>query len=220
MFHGAFKPAGMSRTWPNAITREGVLGSEYNIWSDKANPDHDLLLPFIRMTAGPMDYEPGILDNGTKTSFRPTREKVMSQGTRMHQAAMFVIYESPIQLFSGNPSQGMLEPAFMELVGSLPTVWDETIVLDGKIGEFIITARKKDNQWFVAGMCNWVGRTVDIDFSFLGDGDFTASIAQDGVNANHYPSDYIILKQPINKSSTIRLTLSNGGGFIIVVGKQ
>jgi len=139
MYHGAFKPAGFSRTWPNAITREGVLGSEYNIWSQKANPDHDLLLPFIRMTAGPMDYEPGILDNATKDTFRPISEKVMSQGTRMHQGAMFVIYESPIQIFSGNPSQGNLEPEYMSLIGSIPTVWDETIVLDGKVGEFIVT---------------------------------------------------------------------------------
>ena len=91
MFHGAFKPAGFSRTWPNAITREGVLGSEYNIWSEKAHPDHDLLLPFIRMTSGPMDYEPGILDNATKKTFRPISEKVMSMGTRMHQAAMFIV---------------------------------------------------------------------------------------------------------------------------------
>jgi alpha-glucosidase len=217
MFHGAFKPAGFGRTWPNAITREGVLGSEYNIWSEKANPDHDLLLPFIRMTAGPMDYEPGILDNATQKTFRPISEKVMSMGTRMHQAAMFVVYESPIQLFSGNPSQGLLEPAFMELIGGIPTVWDETIVLDGKVGEYIVTARKKGNVWYIGGMSNWQGRTVEVDFLFLQDGEYTATLAIDGVNADRHPSDYTISQQVLNKDSKIKLTMAKGGGFVVVL---
>ncbi len=220
MFHGAFKPAGFSRTWPNAVTREGVLGSEYNIWSDKAHPDHDLLLPFIRMTAGPMDYEPGILDNATKSTFRPIGEKVMSMGTRMHQAAMFVVYESPIQLFSGNPSQGLLEPAFMHLIGRIPTVWDETIILDGEVGEYIITVRKKDNNWYVAGMTNWTGRTISVDFSFLDDGDYEATLALDGVNANRYPSDYTLTKQTLSKKSELNITLANGGGFVVMLEKR
>jgi alpha-glucosidase len=220
MYHGAFKPAGFSRTWPNAITRESVLGSEYNIWSDKAHPNHDLLLPFIRMTAGPMDYEPGILDNATKATFRPISEKVMSQGTRMHQAAMFIVYESPIQLFSGNPSQGLLEPAFMELVGSIPTVWDETIIPDGKVGEYIVTARKKDNNWYVGGMTNWKGRTVEVDFSFLGEGEYEASLALDGVNADRYPSDYTLARRTVNKNTKVDFIMSNGGGFVLIAKKK
>lgn len=219
MYHGGFKPAGFSRTWPNAITREGVLGSEYNIWSTKAHPDHDLLLPFIRMTAGPMDYEPGLLDNARKDTFRPIGEKVMSQGTRMHQAAMFVVYESPIQIFSGNPSQGNLEPEFMNIIGSIPTVWDETIVLDGKVGEFIVTARKKGNDWFVGGMSNWSGKPVEIDFSFLGDGNYKATMALDGVNADRYPSDYAITNEVITRSTKKKITMAKGGGFVIVLRK-
>jgi alpha-glucosidase len=217
MFHGAFKPAGFSRTWPNAITREGVLGSEYNIWSDKATPDHDLLLPFIRMTAGPMDYEPGILDNATKQTFRPISEKVMSMGTRMHQAAMFVVYESPIQLFSGNPSQGLMEPEFMELIGCIPTVWDETVVLDGKVGEFIVIARKRDNAWYIGGMTNWEGRTVDVDLSFLEDGEYDAVLAMDGINADRYPSDYTITRRMVKGKSQIQIKMVQGGGFVMVV---
>ena len=220
MFHGAPKPAGFSRTWPNAITREGVLGSEYNIWSEKAHPDHDLLLPFIRMTSGPMDYEPGILDNATEKTFRPISEKVMSMGTRMHQAAMFIVYESPIQLFSGNPSQGLLEPAFMELLGGIPTVWDETFVLDGKVGEYIVTARKKGNDFYLAGMTNWNGRTVEVDFSFLDHGDYDALVTLDGLNADRYPSDYVIAKQTINKRSKINFTMAKGGGFIVVLKRK
>jgi alpha-glucosidase len=218
MYHGAFKPAGFSRTWPNAITREAVLGSEYNVWSEKANPDHDLLLPFIRMTAGPMDYEPGILDNATQKTFRPITDKVMSMGTRMHQAAMFIVYESPIQLFSGNPSQGHLEPEFMKLVGDIPTTWDETIVLDGKVGEYIVTARKKGNNWYIGGMSNWTGKTVDIDFSFIGDGTFDATVALDGVNADRYPSDHTISNKTIDKK--MKITMAKGGGFVIVLKKK
>ncbi len=220
MYHGAFKPAGFSRTWPNAVTREGVLGSEYNIWSDKAHPDHDLLLPFIRMTAGPMDYEPGILDNATKDTFRPISQKVMSMGTRMHQAAMFVIYESPIQLFSGNPSQGLLEPGFMELIGSIPTVWDETFVLDGKVGEYIVTARKKDSTYYVAGMTNWNSRTAEVDFSFLEEGEYDAIVATDGLNADRYPSDHSIAVKKINNKSKINFTMAKGGGFVVVLKRK
>lgn len=220
MFHGAFKPAGFSRTWPNAVTREGVLGSEYNIWSDKATPDHNLLLPFIRMTAGPMDYEPGLLDNATKETFRPINQKVMSMGTRMHQAAMFVVYESPIQLFSGNPSQGLLEPQFMKLIGSIPTTWDETTILDGKLGEYIVTARKKGDDFYVAGMSNWMGRVVDLDFSFLNDGEYLAVLATDGINADRYPSDYKISNQTINKRTKLKIAMARGGGFLLVLKKQ
>jgi alpha-glucosidase len=216
MYHGAFKPAGFSRTWPNAITRESVLGSEYNIWSDKATPDHDLLLPFIRMTAGPMDYEPGILDNATKETFRPISGKVMSMGTRMHQAAMFVVYESPIQLFSGNPSQGLMEPEFMELIGSIPTVWDETVIPDAKVGEYIVTARKKGEKWFVGGMTNWNDRDVHIDLSFLDDRAYNATIAIDGINADRHASDYMIREENVSHRSILDLHMAKGGGFVLV----
>lgn len=220
MFHGAFKPAGFSRTWPNAITREGVLGSEYNIWSDKATPDHDLLLPFIRMTAGPMDYEPGFLDNATKETFRPISQKVMSMGTRMHQAAMFVVYESPIQIFSGNPSQGMMEPEFMNLIGSLPTTWDETIILHGKLGEYIVTARKKGDDYYIAGMSNWDDRTVDLNFSFLDNQQYSAIVAIDGINADRYPSDYKISHETINNKMTKSIGMAKGGGFVLILRRK
>src|SRR4029079_2702031 len=136
----------------------GVLGSEFNIWSDKPTPEHDVTLPFTRMLSGPMDYEPGLLANAAKAQFRPIEKKVMSQGTRCHQLAMFVVYDSPIQIFSGNPSQGLLEPEFMNLLGSIPTTWDETKILEAKVSDYIITARKKDNDWYIGGMTDWTAR--------------------------------------------------------------
>lgn len=220
MFHGAFKGAGFSRTWPNSITREGVLGSEYNIWSEKATPEHDLLLPFIRMTAGPMDYEPGILDNATQKTFRPVGDKVMSMGTRCHQAAMFVVYESPITIFSGNPSQGMLEPRFMELLGSVPTVWDTTVVAEAKLGDYIVTARRKGNDWFIGGMSDWTARELSIELSFLGEGDYEAEICEDGINADRYPSDYTIRTETVNKKTRLPIKMAPGGGSLMRLKKK
>jgi len=220
MYHGAFKPAGFGRTWPNSITREGVLGSEYNIWSEKATPKHNVLLPFIRMVAGPMDYEPGILDNATRETFRPISTKVMAPGTRCHQLAMFVVYESPIQIFSGNPSQGTTEPAFMELLGSIPTVWDTTVVLHGKVGEYIVTARKKAGDWFIGAMCDWTPRELTIDLSFLNTGSYEAEICADGVNADRYPSDYVITKQQVSNTSQLSIKMAPGGGFMARIKKR
>lgn len=215
MYHGAFKTAGFNRTWPHAVTREGVLGSEYNIWSEKLTPEHNLLLPFIRMTAGPMDYEPGILDNANAKTFRPIGDKVMSLGTRCHQAAMFVVYESPIQLFSGNPSQGLLEPSFMELVGSVPTVWDTTQVLQGRVGDYIVTARRKGNEWFIGAMTDWTARELTIPLDFLPAGQYEATICRDGINADRYASDYILETKKLDTQQTLRLPLAPGGGALI-----
>src|SRR6185503_10333278 len=142
MFHGAYPPKGLNRTWPNVLTHEGVLGSEWNIWSELPTPEHNVTIAYTRMLAGPLDYEPGLLQNAQKDQFRPIGKNPMSQGTRCHQLAMFVVYDSPLQIFSGNISQGLKEPEFMELLGSIPTTWDDTKILQGRIGEFIVTARK------------------------------------------------------------------------------
>jgi alpha-glucosidase len=212
MYHGAFKPAGFSRTWPNAVTREGVLGSEYNIWSSKPTPDHNLFLPFIRMTAGPLDYEPGLLDNA-RSGFRPSHERVMSMGTRCHQLAMFVVYDSPIQIFSGNPSQGLMEPGFMELLGAIPTTWDTTIVTDGKIGDYIISARKKSNDWFIGAMTDSSARELSVTLDFLDEGTYEARICRDGINADRYPSDYQLLTMQVKRNEKLPIKMAEGGGF-------
>ncbi len=220
MFHGAFKPAGFNRTYPHAIAREAVLGSEYNIWSDKANPRHNLLLPFIRMTAGPMDYEPGILDNATEKTFRPIAEKVMSPGTRCQQLAMYVVYESPMQFFAGNPSQGLLEPEFMELLGGVPSVWDTTIVLEGKVGEYIITARRKNNDWYIGAMTDLHDRTFTVPLDFLSGGTYAATICEDGINADRYASDYKLYKRTVSAKDSLSIKMAPGGGYMVKLKAQ
>lgn len=221
MYHGAYPPKGFNRTWPNNVSREGLLGSEYNIWSDKVTPPHDVTLPFTRMLAGSFDYEPGILNNATQKGFRQIEGMVMSQGTRCHQLAMFVVYDNPMPLFSGNPSQAWMEPAFMELLGSIPTVWDETNIIDGKVGQYIITAREKDSNWFIGGMTDWSARDLDIKFNFLDEGaSYTATICKDGINADRYAADYILSDTTIKKNDSINIHLASGGGFLIKLQKQ
>ena len=219
MYHGAFPPKGFNRTWPNAITREGVLGSEYNIWSDKPTPGHDVTLPYTRMLAGSLDYEPGILDNATREQFRPINQKVMSQGTRCHQMAMFLVYDSPVQIFSGNPSQGLLEPEFMQMLGSFPTTWDDTKILAGTVGEYIITARKKGKDWYIAGMTNWSSREIELITDAIETGLYEVVLCKDGINAEKYPSDYLIEKFNWQKGQPLKVAMAPGGGFVLKLTK-
>lgn len=221
MYHGAYPPKGFNRTYPNNVTREGVLGSENNIWGDRATPAHDVTLPFTRMLAGSFDYEPGILNNATQKGFRPIEGMVMSQGTRCHQLAMFVVYDNPMQIFSGNPSQAWLEPKFTELLGSIPTTWDQTNILDGKVGEYIVTARQNGNNWFIAGMSNWTARDVDIKFDFLdASAGYKATICKDGINADRYAADYILNDAVVKKGDVMKIHLAPGGGFLVKLVKE
>ena len=220
MFHGAPKPSGFNRTYPHAITREGVLGAEFNIWSAKATPKHNVTLPFTRMLSGPMDYEPGLLNNATAKNFRSVDENVMSFGTRTNQLAMYVVYESPVQFFSGNPSQGLLEPAFMELLGSIPTVWDTTMVVDAKIAEYIITARVKDGTWYVGAMTESTGRNFNLPLDFLGEGEYTATICEDGINADRYAADYRISMKTVSSKDSLKINMQPGGGYLVRMIKK
>jgi alpha-glucosidase len=215
MIHGAPIPAGFSRTHPNMLAREGVLGSEYNAWSSKANPPHDLMLPFIRMVSGPMDYEPGILQNATKEqTVKMGFEKVIAQGTTMHQIAMFVVYESPLQLFSGNLSDAIREPELMEFLGEIPTVWDETIILDAKLGKYVVEARRNGKDWYLAAMNDWTPQVFSVPLGFLKEGRYLVETASDGINAARNPQDYRLNKSEITRKDTLTVKLAPGGGFI------
>jgi alpha-glucosidase len=221
MYHGAFPPKGFNRTYPNAVAREGLMGSEYDRWSNRVTPGHDVILAFTRMLAGGFDYEPGMLNNATIKGTRPVEGVVTSAGTRCHQLSMFVVYDSPMQIFGGNPSEGMREPEFMELLASIPTTWDETIIKEARIGKYIVTARKKGNDWYVGGMSDWTERDLTIKFDFLDDGNYNATICKDGVNADRYAADYMIQKEVrIKKDAEIKIHLAPGGGFIIKLRKQ
>ena len=214
-FHGVSKPEGIHRKYPNVMTREGFIAYEYDKWSDILTPEYEVTLPFIRMVAGPMDYEPGTMQNAQKHNFRMINEKPMSQGTRIHQMAMFVVYESPYAKMGGNPSDYLKEPEYTQFIADIPTVWDETKILEGKVGDYIITMRKSETgDFYVAGMTDWSPRKFTIDLSFLGEGEYAAIIYQDGINADRDASDYKRIEIKVNRSTTLNIDMAPGGGWV------
>jgi len=212
-FHGAQKPATMTRTWPNLISTEGVRGLEWVKWSDSTHPEHDVTLPFTRMFLGPMDYTPGAMKNAAKKSFAPIFEAPMSMGTRCHELAKYVVFESPLQMLSDSPSNYLREPEMMEFLGPVPSVWDETRVLDAKIGDYVLLARRSGRDWWIGAMTDWTARDLDVDLSFLGDGAFELDAYRDGVNADRWGSDYSRSKGDLDQSRRFKIHLAEGGGW-------
>lgn len=219
-FHGAFKPAGMLRAYPNIVNHEGLKGMENNKWSKLITPEHDVTLPYTRMLAGPMDFTPGAMLNAQEKDYAISWSNPMSQGTRCHQVAMYVVYEAPLQMLSDNPSNLRKEAETSEFISKIPTVWDETIGLDGKVGEYIAVARKKDNNWYIGAMTNWDERELEIDLSFLGTGDYQLEIMQDGVNANKSARDYKKVMLNVKPGSKLKVKMAKGGGWAAICTKK
>jgi len=218
-YHGAYKPTGLRRAWPNLMTREGVIGLEYNKWSEKSSPENALCIPFIRMLAGPMDYTPGAMRNAQKANFKPIFERPMSQGTRCHQLAMYVVYESPLQMLSDTPSNYRRYPDILNFIAAVPTIWDETKVLSAKAGDYIIVARQSGNDWYMGAMTDWTARTLTVDFLFLEDDVYNGQIFQDGLNADRHAEDYKFTECKISKSDQMQIKLAPGGGWAAKITK-
>jgi len=212
-FHGDQKPATMTRTWPNLISTEGVRGMEWSKWSADSEPKHNVTLPFTRMFLGPMDYTPGAMRNATKTTFAPIFSQPMALGTRCHQLAMYVVFESPLQMLSDSPSNYMREPEVMDFLGPVPSEWDETKVLDARIADYVVVARRNGRDWYVGAMTDWTPRTLEIDLSFLPEGTFTMEAYQDGVNADRNASDYKKTTTRVSRTTKLKLSLAGGGGW-------
>lgn len=212
-FHGAYKPAGLRRTYPNVISREGVKGAENNKWDALVTPEHNVTLPFIRMVAGPMDYTPGAMVNAQEENYRAIWNRPMSMGTRCHQLAMYVVYESPLQMLCDNPSNYYKEKECTKFISMFPTVWEETKVLNASIGNYIAVARKNDDSWYLGAMTDGDARELNIDFSFLDEGDYNIEIFQDGINANRYASDYKKIVREISAGDNLKISMAPGGGW-------
>ncbi|MHA4806525.1 glycoside hydrolase family 97 protein [Flavitalea flava] len=212
-YHGAYKPTGLQRTFPNVVNFEGVHGMEQLKWSNPDMPLYDVTIPFIRMLAGPMDYTPGAMRNAGKQSFRAVNSSPMSQGTRCHQLAMYVIYEAPFEMLCDNPTSYMREPESLNFISSVPTVFDETVALDSKLASYAAIARRKNDTWYVGAIGNWEPRDITIDLSFLKDGGYEAEVFKDGLNADRDGTDY--KREIIKVTGVTKLTihLSNGGGW-------
>ena len=220
-YHGTYKPTGLQRTFPNVINFEGVHGLEQMKWSPESvdQVTYDVTIPFIRMVAGPLDYTQGAMRNASKGNYRPVNSEPMSQGTRCRQLAEYIIFESPLNMLCDNPSNYMREKECTEFIANVPTVWDNTIALDGKIGEYITIAREKDNVWYVGSLTNWDARTLDVDLSFLGEGSFKAEVFKDGANADRSGHDYKKEVIDIPSDRKLSIPMASGGGYVMKIYK-
>jgi len=213
-FHGSYKPAGLRRKYPNVLTREGVNGGEQYKWSMRQTPEHNLITPFSRMVAGPMDYTPGAMRNAQKKDYKPIFDTPMSMGTRCHQLGMYVIYESPLQMLCDNPSNYKKEPECMEFLSAVPAVWDETKVLNAKISDYITVARRTGEEWYIGAMTDWDSRDLSFDLSFLAEGKYKMTLYRDGKNADRNAIDYKKVVKIVDSTSKINIHLAPGGGWV------
>lgn len=221
-YHGSYKPTGLQRTFPNVINFEGIHGLEQLKWADE-NTDqvtYDVTFPYIRMLAGPVDYTQGAMRNATKSNYRPVNNEPMSQGTRCHQLAEYVVFESPLNMMCDSPSNYMKEADCLDFIAGVPTVWDTTKALSGEVGKYLVIAREKDQVWYIGGITNWDERNVDIDLSFLGDDSFEAEIFQDGINANRVARDYKKIVKTVTNKDTLNINMAQGGGFAMKITKK
>ena len=217
-FHGAFKPSGLRRAYPNVINYEGVRGSENNKWSKHITPKHNVTIPFIRMAAGPMDYTPGAMNNSNDDNFAISFERPMSLGTRAHQVAMYVVYEAPLQMLCESPSRYYEEQETVDFITQIPTTWDETIVLHGVIGDYIALARRKGDKWYLGAMTD-APRELELDLSFLNEGAFKIEVFKDGINADRFAEDYKKETLEINNNTKITVQMAAGGGWAAIISK-
>lgn len=216
--HGIYKPVGLNRTYPNILNYESVFGMEESRWTDAKHdmPRYDVTFPFIRMMAGQVDFTPGAMRNGTRQDWHACYTKPISMGTRCHRAACYIVQDSPFTMLADSPTNYEADETYTNFIASLPTIADKTLVLQGKIGEYIVTAREKDGNWYIGGQTNWDSRDLDLSFNFLDDKViYKAQILQDGINANHDAEDYKLSTTDISKNSNLRMTLAQGGGFVI-----
>ena len=212
-YHGMYKPTGLQRTYPNVIGVEGVKGLENFKWANEDQPQYTTSIPFIRMMAGPMDYTPGAMRNATQADFRPINNNPMAKGTRCNQLAEYVVFYAPLQMLSDNPTIYMREKECTDFIIQVPTTWDETVPLDGRVGEYVAVARRKGSDWFVGAMSNWDARDIILDFSFLPAGKYTAEVFKDGVNADRNATDYKKEIITISSGDKINIHLAPGGGW-------
>ena len=200
----------------NAITFEAVHGAEVNKWAKTVTPSHNVDLVFTRMLLGPMDYTPGGMRNSNERSFKAIRDIPRVQGTRAHMAAQYVLFLSTLQMISDMPSEYMKEQKLLDFIAAVPTTWDDTKVIEGKMGDYVVIARRKGDKWYLGGMCGWGGKDVEIDLSkFLPEGKYLAKIVRDTINSDDIPEDYKIETKKVTSDTKLKLSMRSGGGFAV-----
>lgn len=222
-YHG-LKPFGIQRAYPNIFNFEGVKGLENSKWEPRSGngplhdqPHYDVTIPYLRMLAGPLDYTPGAMANAMKDSFFGNNDHPMSQGTRVHQMAMYTTFEAPLQMLADSPTKYMQNQECTDFIAQVPTTFDETIALDGELGKYTLIARRKGSTWYLAAMTDWVPRDLTVDLSFLGSGQHQADIFADGVNAGKEATDYLHIRKTVSSSDRLPIHLSSGGGWTAII---
>lgn len=220
-YHGIAKPAGIQRTWPNILNFESCFGMEEAKWTphDGADmPAYDVTFPFIRQQTGYVDFTPGGLRNATREDFQPVYKNPMTMGTRCHQMAMYIVYDSPLTMLADAPTAYEKEPEVTAFLASLPTVFDETRIPLGQLGEYIVTARRSGEDWYVGGLTNWDARDIQLPLDFLPAGrTYTLFIYKDGANAHQNATDYATEQRTVSAADTLELHLAGGGGFVLKI---
>jgi alpha-glucosidase len=217
-FHGAFKPAGLEVAYPNVLSYEGVIGMEQNIGGGLATPNNNLFLPFLRNAVGPMDYTPGAMRSAHKQDYKPSWVNTMSIGTRAHQLAMYIVFESGFQMLADNPFNYLREPETTSFITSVPVTWDETKILDASVGEYIITAKRKGAKWFIGAMGNDQKHDLKVETGFLKpNANYQITLIKDGINADFQAMDFKRIVKPIKAGETIDINMVKDGGFVAVI---
>ena len=222
-YHG-YRPTGIQMAWPNIVNFEGVKGLENSKWEPRVGngplhdqPRYDVTIPYLRQLIGPMDYTPGAMANATRAQFFGNNDHPMSQGTRAHQVAMYTLFDAPLQMLADSPSKYMKEQETTNFISQIPTVFDETTALDGRIGEYVVMARRKGSTWYIAAMTNWQPRDITIRLDMLREGTHQAEIFADGVNADRDATDYAKTKKAISRGELLQLKLASGGGWSAII---
>ena len=217
--HGMYKPTGLERTFPNVLNFEGVFGMEEYKW---ANPDiitYDVTFPYIRMSQGPVDYTSGGYRNVFRDEFQIDYHSPMTNGTRSHQVATFVVFDQPLAMLCDSPSLYRADSGSTNIIAAIPSVWDDTRILGGTIGDYIVTARRLGDDWYVGGLTNWNARTVHVDFSFLEkESLYQAAIIKDIPGAP--ATAYQLSSETVSSDSGFDFELVSGGGFAIILKKN
>ena len=221
--HG-YRPTGIQVAWPNIVNFEGVKGLENSKWEPRVDdgplhdqPRYDVTIPYLRQLVGPLDYTPGAMNNATRAQFFGNNDHPMSQGTRAHQVAMYTLFDAPLQMLADSPSKYMKEQATTDFISQIPTVWDETIALDGQIGEYVVMARRKGTTWYIAAMTNWQPRQLDIRLDMLSMGTHQMEMLADGVNADREATDYLKQNRQVTKGDVLHVNLMPGGGWSAII---
>ncbi len=221
-FHGAYKPTGVSRTYPNLMTREGVMGNEHTKWGNQVTPEHNVTLPFTRGLLGEMDYTPVAFQNVRPDEFVTEDKaedhcpKVMS--TRCHQLAMPVVYESAFTVFCDSPDNYHTGIG-LEFLKEVPTTWDESKVLHASVGNYITMARKSGDNWFIGSMTDADERELEIELSFLDEGEYKVISFEDAPDANEVPANAVRQEKVLTHKDSIHIKMAKGGGFAAILQK-